>query len=316
MTHRIAFVDSHTAGEPTRVILNGGPDLGSGTLQERLDRFRSHHDSMRRAMVTEPRGADVLIGALRCEPSDASCDSAVIFFNNVGYLGMCGHGLIGFVETLRYLGEIKSDRCRVETPVGVVEARVNPEGSISFDNVPSYRKAAEAVFDVPGVGQVVGDVAWGGNWFFLTRSPKPRLRFDSISKWLKMTTAIRKAVNENGYPEVDHIELFDDPLSVESHSRNFVLCPGLEYDRSPCGTGTSAKLACLAADGLLKPGEVWIQEGILGTSFSGRYRWEDEANSKIIPTISGKASITIDGNLLLQDDDPFRYGICLDESFE
>ncbi len=314
MTQRIAFVDSHTAGEPTRVILSGGPDLGSGTIQERLERFRSQHDSMRLAMVTEPRGAEVLIGAVRCEPSDTSCDAAVIFFNNVGYLGMCGHGLIGFVETLRYLGEIESDRCRVETPVGVVEARIHPDGKISFDNVPSYRKATEVVFDAPGVGQVVGDVAWGGNWFFLTRTPKPRLRIDSISEWLKMTTAIRKTVNENGYPEVDHIELFDDPISPENHSRNFVLCPGLEYDRSPCGTGTSAKLACLAADGLLEPGENWIQEGILGTSFTGHYHWADEPGGRIIPTITGRAFVTIEGHLLLQDDDPFRHGIGLDES--
>jgi 4-hydroxyproline epimerase len=314
MTQKIEFVDSHTAGEPTRVIVAGGPDLGSGPLSERVKRFGSDYDSLRRAMVTEPRGADVLIGALLCDSNDVTCDAGVIFFNNVGYLGMCGHGLIGLVETLRQLGKLKSDRCRIETPVGIVEATVEAEGSITFDNVTSYRKAANVAIEVPEVGTVVGDVAWGGNWFFLTREPKPRLSFSTIPEHLVLTTAIRKAVNEQGYPEVDHVELFGEPLAKASHSRNFVLCPGLEYDRSPCGTGTSAKLACLAADGALKPGERWVQEGILGTSFTGVYRWSCEEKNEIIPTVTGRAYLTAEGRLLLDDADPFRMGISADET--
>ncbi len=309
MLQKIDFVDSHTAGEPTRVILDGGPDLGEGPLTQRLENFRTHHDPLRNAMITEPRGSDVLIGALRCEPSDPTCDVGVIFFNNVSYLGMCGHGLIGFVETLRYLGEIKENRCRVQTPVGVVDAIVEPDGAITFDNVVSYRKEANVSLDVPGVGNVVGDVAWGGNWFFLTREPRVQFKQYGIADLLVMATAIREAVNAQGFPEVDHIELFDEPLSENNDSRNFVLCPGLEYDRSPCGTGTSAKLACLAADGALKPGQPWLQEGILGTSFSGVYRWSREDLKEIVPTVSGQAHVTIEGRLILDDADPFRMGI-------
>ena len=313
MTREIEFVDSHTAGEPTRVIFEGGPDLGSGPLPERLERFRTDHDALRMATVTEPRGADVLVGALHCEPSDESCDAGVIFFNNVGYLGMCGHGLIGFVETLRYLGRVESGVCRVETPVGIVEAKVNDAGAITFDNVVSYRKADRVELDVPGYGSVLGDVAWGGNWFFLTREPRPKLSFHSIPELLDLTRAIREAVNQQGYPEVDHIEIFGDPIQQGSQSRNFVLCPGLEYDRSPCGTGTSAKLACLAADGSLAPGEKWVQEGILGTSFTGSFQWSDEQENRIIPTVSGRAHVTAKGQLLLTEPDPFRLGIQLDE---
>lgn len=314
MVRKIEFIDSHTAGEPTRVILSGGPDLGVGSLNDKLERFREHHDPLRRAMVTEPRGADVLIGALLCEPADSSCDAGVIFFNNVGYLGMCGHGLIGFVETLRQLGRLNSDSCRIETPVGIVEAKVEQDGAITFDNVISFRKAAKVRVNVPEVGSVVGDVAWGGNWFFLTTEPKPALSVAAIPDLLRITTAIRKAVNEQGYPEVDHVELFGPPLSAGSHSRNFVLCPGLEYDRSPCGTGTSAKLACLAADGVLAPGESWIQEGILGTSFCGIFRWACDVKKSIIPTVTGKAFLTAEGRLLLNEDDPFQMGISVKET--
>lgn len=314
MVRKIEFVDSHTAGEPTRVILSGGPELGAGPLSDRVEQFRAHHDSLRRAMVTEPRGADVLIGALLCEPADDSCDAGVIFFNNVGYLGMCGHGLIGFVETLKQLGRLNSDGCRIETPVGIVEAKLEKDGAITFDNVLSFRKASEVEIDVPSLGLVVGDVAWGGNWFFLTKDPKPLLSVAAIPDLLELATSIRQAVNKQGYPEVDHVELFGDPVAAGSDSRNFVLCPGLEYDRSPCGTGTSAKLACLAADGVLGPGETWIQEGILGTSFSSVFRWSSKEKQEIIPTVTGCAFLTAEGRLLLHDADPFRMGISTDET--
>ncbi|MDB4338872.1 proline racemase family protein [Rubripirellula sp.] len=309
MTQSIEFVDSHTAGEPTRVIVAGGPDLGFGPLPGRVERFRQSADGLRCAMVTEPRGADVLVGALLCEPFDKTCDAGVIFFNNVGYLGMCGHGLIGLVETLRFLGRLGSDACRIETPVGVVNATVERNGEVQFANVASYRKEAGVELSVPGLGKVIGDVAWGGNWFFLTRQPRPSLNTTPISELLQIATRIRRSVNQQGFPEVDHIELFDTPIDPGSNSRNFVLCPGLEYDRSPCGTGTSAKLACLAADGALQAGQRWVQEGILGTSFSGVYHWSDENPERIIPSVSGRAHVTAEGRLLLQDDDPFRLGI-------
>ena len=252
MVHEIDVIDSHTAGEPTRVVLEGGPSLGEGPLGERLKRFRSEFDTFRRAIVTEPRGSDVLVGALLCEPCDSSCLTGVIFFNNVGYLGMCGHGMIGVMETLRSRGRVTSGEYRIETPAGIVTTTLHDDGSVSVNNVESYRVASHVKVHVDGVGTVVGDVAWGGNWFFLTREPRYNdLALERVSQLKQIAAAIRMAVNAAGYPDVDHVELFGEADHPDADSRNFVLCPGLQYDRSPCGTGLSAKLACLHAAGKL-----------------------------------------------------------------
>ncbi|NNE01206.1 MAG: hydroxyproline-2-epimerase [Pirellulaceae bacterium] len=309
MTQSIDVVDSHTAGEPTRVVIHGGPDLGSGPLTQRLNRFRNHHDRFRTAVVREPRGWDVLVGALLCDPHDETCDAGVIFFNNVGYLGMCGHGMIGVVETLRHVGRLNDGKCRIDTPVGVVTARVNADASVSIDNVPSYRKAKDVEIEIETIGRVVGDVAWGGNWFYLIGEPRQVLTLDRVDELQTVASTIRSAINASGYPEIDHIELFGQPNDADSDSRNFVLCPGMQYDRSPCGTGTSAKLACLAADGRLHPGQTWVQEGILGTKFFGDYRWADSMQQQVIPTITGRAFVTAESKLLMQGEDPFRWGI-------
>ena len=304
----IHTIDSHTAGEPTRVIVDGGPDLGSGPLSERLIRFRDSFDEIRTAVVREPRGCDVLVGAMLCDSGDDSCDAGVIFFNNVGYLGMCGHGMIGLVETLRHLGRISGDQCRIDTPVGVVSAKINEDGSISIDNVASYRKAKDVAIEVDAIGTVVGDVAWGGNWFYLVDEPKFELSLDRVDQLQRIAVSIRETVNASGHPEVDHVELFSKS-STNADSQNFVLCPGLEYDRSPCGTGTSAKLACLAADGKLQSGETWVQAGILETRFRGSYTWQDQSKGTIIPTITGTAFVTAESKLILNERDPFRFGI-------
>lgn len=309
MVHEIHVIDSHTAGEPTRVVLSGGPALGNGPLDERLHRLQSDFDEYRTAIVTEPRGSEVLVGALLCEPKDPSCHAGVIFFNNVGYLGMCGHGMIGVVETLKSLGRIESGECRMETPAGVVTATLHEDGSISVTNVNSYRVARDVKIDADGVGTVVGDVAWGGNWFFLAHEPGQLIGLSRVAELSEIALSIRHAVNEAGFPKVDHIELFGEALHPDSDARNFVLCPGAQYDRSPCGTGTSAKLACLAADGKLNPGQSWIQEGVLGTTFVGHYRWTDGAKNKIEPTITGRAFVTATSTLTLRDDDPFCWGI-------
>lgn len=309
MPDEIQVIDSHTAGEPTRVVISGGPELGDGPLEDRLQRLRSDFDAFRTATVTEPRGSEVLVGALLCQPVDPTCLAGVIFFNNVGYLGMCGHGMVGVVETLKHCGRIHSGTCRIETPVGIVTAELHDDGSISVGNVESYRLASEVKIDADGVGTVVGDVAWGGNWFFLVREPRQPLSVVRIPELMEIATAIRRTVNKTGFPEVDHVELFGEADDPEADAKNFVLCPGLQYDRSPCGTGTSAKLACLAADGKLEPGQSWIQEGILGTTFEGHFRWSDSAKDKIQPTIRGRAFVTAQGRLLLHRDDPFCWGI-------
>jgi 4-hydroxyproline epimerase len=305
---RIQVVDSHTGGEPTRVVISGGPDLGGGPLADRARRLRDHWDSFRSAVVNEPRGSDVLVGAVLVPPHEPGCDLGVIFFNNVGALGMCGHGTIGLMATLAHLGRARPGTHRIDTPVGPVSATLHADGQVSVANVASYRLRASVAVPVPGIGEVVGDVAWGGNWFFLVRSPAWELTLANVESLTDASWRIRQAVNTQGFPEVDHVELFGPP-GRGGHSRNFVLCPGKAYDRSPCGTGTSAKLACLAADGKLAEGQEWIQEGILGTFFRAGFRWEDRALGRILPVITGSAHVTAEATLLLAPDDPFRWGI-------
>jgi 4-hydroxyproline epimerase len=312
----IHFVDSHTAGEPTRVVVSGGPDLGSDALDQRLRRFAADHDDFRSAVVNEPRGSDVLVGALLCEPVDRACAAGVIFFNNVGYLGMCGHGMIGLIVTLAHLGRLALGKHRIETPVGIVHATLHTAGKVTVENVASYRHKAGVSVSVPNFGTVTGDIAWGGNWFFLVEGSPFELALANKDALTEFAWAIRQALSTAGITgangeEIDHVEIFshanaNGASSPNADSQNFVLCPGKAYDRSPCGTGTSAKLACLAADGKLAPGQLWRQQGILGTVFEGSYQIE---NGQVIPSITGSAFVTAEGRLILNPDDPFRAGI-------
>ena len=304
--HRVQIIDSHTGGEPTRVVISGAPNLGSGSIADQLEIFRSQHDHFRSAVVNEPRGSDVLVGAILTEPSDPSCSCGVIFFNNVGTLGMCGHGTIGLVATLAHMGRITPGDHRIDTCVGVVTATLHTDGSVSVRNVPSYRKAKDVTIDVPGLGPITGDVAWSGNWFFLVANHGLDLTLANVDALTDVSWRIRNAINSQGFPEVDHVELFGPPADAANHSRNFVLCPGKAYDRSPCGTGTSAKLACLHADGKLAPGQIWRQESIIGSVFSGSV---EQVGDSVIPTITGRTWVNAEATLLLDDSDPFRDGI-------
>jgi 4-hydroxyproline epimerase len=304
---RIGIIDSHTAGEPTRLVVSGGPALGGGPLNERVERFRAGFDAWRSAVVNEPRGSDVVVGALLVEPHRADCAFGVIFFNNVGYLGMCGHGTIGLVASLAHAGKARPGPLRIDTPVGAVDALLKEDGGVEVDNVPSYRHAHAVSIDVPGHGRVTGDVAWGGNWFFLAAAGERELALSQVESLTDYAWRIRRALNAQGYPDVDHVELFG--ASAHADGRNFVLCPGKAYDRSPCGTGTSAKLACLAADGDLAEGEEWLQESVIGSSFSARFRWLDRAAGRIAPTISGRAYVNAESTLVLDPADPFCWGI-------
>ncbi|GCE09388.1 proline racemase family protein [Dictyobacter aurantiacus] len=306
----IAIIDSHTAGEPTRVVLDGGPDLGSGSIAERLNVFREQFDWFRSAVVNEPRGSDAMVGALLCEATSAECAAGVIFFNNVSYLGMCGHGTMGLVTTLAHLGRIGVGKHLIETPVGIVTAELLADGRVTVHNVPAYRYASNVCVEVEGYGPITGDIAWGGNWFFLVEHHGQDLQFARVEALTDFTWRIRAALERTGITGangalIDHIELFV-PGSNGARTRNFVLCPGKAYDRSPCGTGTSAKVACLAADGKLQEGEVWIQEGILKTRFEASYSYKD---GQLWPTITGSAFITLEGSLILDDHDPFQRGI-------
>ena len=305
-------IDSHTEGEPTRLILDGGPPLGRGPLAERRKLFAETFDHFRRFAVNEPRGYDALVGALLCEPEDPRSTAGLIFFNNVGYLGMCGHATIGAAVTLAYLGRIGLGAHRFETPVGVVSVELTGKNDATIENVESYRYLKALSVKVEGVGIVTGDIAWGGNWFFLTE-PAPRpLRINNIPALTQAAGAIQHALKAQGVTgagraEIDHVEIFSAPRSPEGDSRNFVLCPGGAYDRSPCGTGTSAKLACLAADGKLRPGERWIQESIIGSRFEASYRPGERGG--IIARIGGRAFICAEANLHQDPADPFRDGI-------
>lgn len=310
----IRIIDSHTAGEPTRLVVEGGPDLGSGPLSERLEIFRAKHDRFRAAVVTEPRGSDAVVGALLCEPSVSGCSAGVIFFNNVGYLGMCGHGAIGLLATLNWMGRVGLGQHLIETPVGIVSAELHGGGAVTIGNVASYRLTRNASVNVPGYGAVHGDVAWGGNWFFLShehRYPLDLAHLDELThySWSIRNALIAQGVFGVGGAEIDHVELFSSgPVAegTESISCNFVLCPGKAYDRSPCGTGTSAKMACLWADGLLKPGEIWRQQGIAGGIFEG---YVEQRDGQLWPFIRGSAYVNAEARLLLDERDPFCWGI-------
>ena len=256
---RVEVVDSHTAGEPTRVVISGGPELGTGDLQTRLQTFRTHHDRFRTGIILEPRGSDVVVGALLCEPVNPSSTAAVVFFNDVSYLGMCGHGTIGVIATLAHLGRIGPGEHRIETPVGVVVARLHADKSVSVQNVLSYRYRSNMTVDVPRYGRFQGDIAWGGNWFFLVSNHNFDLRAQNHAELLAITIGIRDALVANGVTgkdnqPIDHVELCGPPREKGNSGRNFVLCPGASFDRSPCGTGTSAKMACLYAAGELDTG--------------------------------------------------------------
>lgn len=321
--NRITVIDTHTGGEPTRVVFDGGPDLGSGSMADRARRFAAEFDHFRSAVVNEPRGSDVMVGALLCEPSDSANTAGVLFFNNVGVLGMCGHGTIGTAVALAHAGRLTPGNHVFETCVGNVPFTLHDDlRQVTLDNVPCYRLAKDVSVDVPNVGTVTGDVAWGGNWFFLVHGDPAELTPDNIDGLQTKTLAIRHALKREGIRAtngdvIDHVELFCDMDPSESdtgaHSKNFVLCPGAAYDRSPCGTGTSAKVACLAADGRLAPGEVWRQESIIGSCFDLTYRPgrpEEKLDAgAVIPSVTGSAWVNAEATLIIDPTDPFGFGI-------
>ncbi|WP_310265150.1 4-hydroxyproline epimerase [Roseateles saccharophilus] len=308
---RIQIIDSHTGGEPTRVVIDGFPELGAGTMAERRELLAREHDRYRRATLLEPRGSEVLVGALLCAPQDPAHTAGVIFFNNAGYLGMCGHGSIGLVATLAHLGRIGAGEHVLETPVGHVRATLHKDGKVSVRNVPAYRLAAGVSVTLPTGQTVTGDIAWGGNWFFLCADHGQAVAPVHVNALTDYAAMVGEALHAQGHrgadgAVIDHIELFADVDPAIADSRSFVLCPGRQYDRSPCGTGTSAKLACLAAAGKLAAGEVWRQASVIGSVFEG---WYEKHEASIVPTIRGQAFISAEATLLIEPDDPFGWGL-------
>lgn len=311
MMQRIQIIDSHTGGEPTRVVVAGFPDLGHGSMAERRERLAREHDRWRRATLLEPRGSEVLVGALLCEPQDPAHAAGVIFFNNTGYLGMCGHGTIGLVATLAHLGRLAPGEHVIETPVGPVRATLAADGRVSVRNVPAYRLATRVPVSLPTGQTVTGDIAWGGNWFFLCADHGQAVHPERVHELTAYADMLGQALFAQGHrgadgAVIDHIELFADTDPALADSRSFVLCPGRQYDRSPCGTGTSAKLACLAASGQLQPGEVWRQASVIGSVFEA---WYEAGSGGIVPTIRGQAFLSAEATLLIEPDDPFGWGL-------
>lgn len=316
---RIPFLDSHTGGEPTRLIETPPFDLGTGSVADKLSRLIKDHDDFRATVLNEPRGSDVFVGALLVEPADPTCRLGVIYFNNVGYLGMCGHGTIGLIASLSYRGRVTEGTVRVETPVGVVEATLHPlslrgandrdyPNRVSVKNIPAYRHRAHVPVTVDGK-TVHGDVAWGGNWFFLCHDHGLDVNMQNLEALTDFSWRVRERLIADGITgadgaEIDHVELFAS--TPEADSKSFVLCPGKAYDRSPCGTGTSAKLACLYGDGILRVGQTWKQQSIVGSIFEGSVQVDGD---KIIPTITGEAWVTAEGVILVDERDPFGKGI-------
>lgn len=307
---RIMVVDSHTEGEPTRVVIDGWPQLDGADMIARRAELTGAWDHLRSAVVCEPRGHDAMVGALLMAPVTREAAAGVVFFNNVGCLDMCGHGLIGVVRTLEYLGRVQHRSVHVDTPAGTVGARIEDDGSITIGNVPAYVHALDVSIDVPGLGMVTGDVAYGGNWFFITRLAEPALTLANAMQLVNVTRAIADSLHDAGITgtggaRIDHVELTADPETAAADALNFVLCPGGAYDRSPCGTGTSAKLAVLHARGEIAPGERWRQQSITGGLFTA---WLEERSGVLHPFIRGRAWITGAAELRFDPSDPLRSG--------
>ena len=294
---RLSVIDSHTGGMPTRVIVDGFPPLRGTTLAERRDDLASRHKRLRDAVVDEPRGSEPMVAALLVEADTDAAATGVIYFDRAEVLGMCGHGTIGVARTLRALGRIGDGSHSLDTPAGSVEVCCLPDGRIRLANVHSRRLASGVRLEVPDVGPVTADVAYGGNRFLVVSAPAIPLH-QPLDALLATTRKILAAARAEGL-DVDHLELHGPPTRADAHARNFVLCPSGAYDRSPCGTGSCAKLACLAAEGKLAPGEPWVQESITGSVFALSYQWVDRTTGLIAPVVIGEAELMAAGDLLL-----------------
>ena len=305
----IRVIDSHTEGEPTRVIVDGWPQPSGATMQERRDDLRKNYDHLRSAVVCEPRGYSAIVGALITPPVNPESLAGIVFFNNGTYLGMCGHGLIGVVRTMKHLGRLSTGTAQFDTPAGTVSAELNDDDSVTIQNIPARCHALDVAVDVPELGRVVGDVAYGGNWFYITHLDLS-LELSKVGELMRLTQAIQDAIDEQGVADgmpIDHIEVSGPATRNDADAKNFVLCSGGEYDRSPCGTGTSAVMAARHARGLLRFGQQWRQESITGSRFVG---WlTNGPNGELVPHIRGSAFITGEATLHLDPADPFQFGI-------
>ena len=301
-------IDSHTGGEPTRVILDGGPDLGSGPLAERAEKLATEHKAFYQSVVLEPRGQVAMVCALLVEPVDPDCVTGVIYFDAEAVLGMCGHGTIGLAVTLMHMGKIGVGTHKIETPAGVVTVDVKDANTVTVTNIESRRVESGVSVEIDGLGTVTGDIAYGGNWFYIVDASPVPVTPAHIPELTQAAIQVREALNAKE-ERIDHVIFYGPALSENGHTRNFVLCPDDAYDRSPCGTGSSARLACLAAKGRLHEGDELLQASIIGSTY--RLSYPEGPNGGVIPSITGQAWVMAESKLIFAATDPFRDGITL-----
>jgi 4-hydroxyproline epimerase len=311
----ICVVDSHTIGEPTRLVLDdafvAGLDLGTGSVFSRREVFRSRYDDVRRALVTDPRGVEAMVGVILVPPADPTCDLGAFYFNRVGYLDMCGHATIGLAVSLGHTGRITPGPFRMETPAGVVGVEWHGGSDASFQSVTPRRIHRGLSIRCPDGSIVTGDVATSGLWFFICRDHGLPVVPEAIPQLLERSWAIRRSLGAAGVTGdtgevIDHIVLMGPPLDPANSARNFVLCPDGAFDRSPCGTATSALVGCLHEDVQLAEGAVWRQESILGGLYEASVRTQAGV---LVPTVRGRAWITAEATLQFSADDPYRAGL-------
>lgn len=312
---RLRVVDSHTIGEPTRLVIDDSfverLELGGGTVADRRGVFRERYDHVRRALVGDPRGAEAMVGVIMLPPSEPGCRAGAIYFNRVGYLDMCGHATIGLAVTLGRLGRIAPGPWRLETPAGIVGVSWHGGHEATFECVPPRRIRRGLTVACAAGGRVTGDVATSGLWFFLCRDHGLPLVPEAIPRLLERAWSIRRALEaagiagDRGEP-IDHIVLLGPPQDPGNQGRAFVLCPDGAFDRSPCGTATSSLIGCLHEDGLLAAGERWRQESILGGVYEASYRLD---GGVCRPAVRGGAWITAESELHFDPADPYRSGL-------
>lgn len=332
-THTFFCVDGHTCGNPVRLVAGGAPPLKGATMVEKRAHFLAEYDWIRTGLCFEPRGHDMMSGAILYPPTRPDCDIAFLFIETSGCLPMCGHGAIGTVTMALERGLVTPQEpgvLRIDTPAGLVEARFVENGpyvdSVRITNVPSYLHARQITAEVEGLGEIVADVAYGGNFYAIVEPQKhfPGLEHVQPSDILRWSPKVRAAFRERYdfvHPEnpairgLSHVMWTGAPTKPEAHARNAVFYGDKAIDRSPCGTGTSARMAQWAALGRLKPGDDFVHESIIGTLFRGRVERTATlgTHDAIVPSIEGWARMTGLNTIFIDDRDPLAHGFQLSD---
>ncbi|HUI64685.1 MAG TPA: 4-hydroxyproline epimerase [Bacteroidota bacterium] len=326
--HTFFCIDAHTCGNPVRVVVGGGPTLEGGTMSERRQQFLAQYDWIRTALMFEPRGHDMMSGSILYPPISPENDAALLFIETSGCLPMCGHGTIGTAAVLIEHGLVRPHvpgTLRLEVPAGTVEAHYRLEDgrvhSVRIVNVPSFAEQMGVQVAVPGIGTLSLDVAYGGNFYGIIDPQEHYQGIDQLGvrEILRLSPLIRRLVNETHtfvHPQdptirgLSHIQWTGTPRAKEAHGRNAVFYGEHAIDRSPCGTGTSARMAQWAAKGKLKAGDEFVHESIVGSLFRGRVEGTTKVGTReaIIPSIEGWVRITGLNTIFVDDDDPFARG--------